>query len=530
LWTGSDDGLIHVSRDGGGHWDNVTPPKSIMPEWIMINEIDASPFDKGTAYVAATMYKSDDFHPYLYKTNDYGKTWTKIVEGLPSNDFTRVIRSDTKRKGLLFAGTEHAVFVSFDDGAHWESLQYKLPTTPISDLLVHDDSLIAATSGRGFWMLDDIEPLRQLTPEVASKPAYLFTPTMTWRTEGGGRRGGGGRGGAATEGQNPPNGVIVDYIVNAKPKTKVSLAFLGADGKVIREFKGEVQAEPVKPRELSGAPAASPASAAPKKEEEPKEAVKSEGGAAEQQPSEQAEAREEEDEFRPGGQNDKLTDVVSGHNRFAWDLRTPDAKKFPGMILWAGGTTGVRVLPGTYTVKLTVGDQSMTAPFEVRQDPRTSASAADLKAQYDFVTSTLAKLSEVNEQIIKIRDVRKQLTDVKKRVGSAKESKPIVDAANDLDKKMTAVEEALYQTKNHSPEDPLNFPIKLNDKLAGVADSAATGSWAPTAQQVAVRDELVPQIDAQLAKLKAIWDTDLPAFNKLAATVPAVNVTEKEKK
>jgi len=338
--------------------------------------------------------------------------------------------------------------------------------------------------------------------------------------EGGGRRGGGGRGPAATEGQNPPNGVIVDYIVNAKPKTKVSLAFLGADGKVIREFKGEVQPEAAKPAQATGvAPVPSPA-----KEEAPKEAVKSEGGRAEAQPSEQAEAREEEDEFRPGGQNDKLTDVVSGHNRFSWDLRMPDAKKFPGMILWAGGTTGMRVLPGTYTAKLTVGEQSMTAPFEVRQDPRTTVSAADLKAQFDFVTSTLAKLSEVNEQIIKIRDVRKQLTDVKKRVGSAKESKPIVDAANDLDKKMTAVEEALYQTKNHSPEDPLNFPIKLNDKLAGVADSAATGAWAPTAQQIAVRDELVPQIDAQLAKLKAIWDTDLPAFNKLAATVPAVNV------
>src|SRR5947209_5682703 len=402
LWAGSDDGLIHVSRDGGGHWDNVTPSKTIMPEWIMINEIDASPFDKGTAYVAATMYKSDDFRPYLYKTNDYGKTWTKIVDGIPNGEFTRVVRSDTKRKGLLFAGTERAVYVSYDDGAHWQSLQYKLPTTPISDLLVHDDSLIAATSGRGFWMLDDIEPLRQLTPEVASKTAYLFTPTMTWRMEGGGGRRG-GRGGASTEGQNPPNGVVVDYIVNAKPKTKVSLAFLGADGKVIREFKGEVQAEASKPRELTGAAPANvapPASAA--KEEAPKEAVKSEGGAAEQQPSEQAEARQEEDEFRPGGQTDKLTDVVSGHNRFAWDLRMPDAKKFPGMILWAGGTTGMRVLPGTYTVKLTAGDQSITAPFEVREDPRTSASAADIKAQFDFVTSTLAKLSEVNEQIVKI--------------------------------------------------------------------------------------------------------------------------------
>jgi photosystem II stability/assembly factor-like uncharacterized protein len=525
LWVGSDDGLVHVSRDGGGHWDNVTPPKSIMPEWIMINEIDASPFDKGTAYVAATMYKWDDFRPYLYKTNDYGKTWTKIVDGIPNDQFTRVIRSDTKRRGLLFAGTERALYTSFDDGAHWQSLQYKLPTVPVTDLLVHDNALIAATQGRGFWMLDDIEPLRQLTPEIAAKTSYLFTPPMTWRTEGGGGRRGGGRG-ASTEGTNPPNGVVVDYIVNAKPGTKVSLAFLGADGKVIREFKGDVQAEAVKPRELSGTPPPPP----PPPPAEKKEAIKSEGAPTEQQPSEQAEAKEEEDEFRPGGQNDKLTDVVSGHNRFAWDLRVADAKKFPGMILWAGGTTGMRVLPGTYTAKLTVGDQSMTAPFEVKEDPRTSISAADLKAQFDFVSSTLAKLSEVNEQIIKIRDVRKQLTDVKKRVGSAKESKPIVDAANDLDKKMTAVEEALYQTKNKSPEDPLNFPIRLNDKLAGVADSASTGSWPPTAQQIAVRDELVPQIDAQLAKLKAIWDADLPAFNKLAAGVPAVNVTESPKK
>jgi hypothetical protein len=520
LWVGSDDGLIHVSRDGGANWSNVTPPKTIMPEWIMINEIDASPLDKGTAYVAATMYKSDDFRPYLYKTSDYGKTWTKIVDGIPNDQFTRVIRADEKRRGLLFAGTERGAFVSFDDGAHWQPIPGKLPITQVSDLLVHNDALIAATHGRGFWMLDDIEPLRQLTADLASKPMHLFTPALTWRTEGGGRRGG-GRGAVATEGTNPPNGVIVDYLVNAKPGTKLSLTFLGSDGKVIREFKGEVQAEQPKPLELkSGAPAPSPAVNAP--EQKQKEAIKSEGGAAEQNPSEQAEAKSEEDEDRPGGQSDKLADVVSGHNRFAWDLRVPDAKKFPGMILWSGGTTGMRVLPGTYIAKLTVGDQSVTAPFEVRQDPRSSASAADLKAQFDFVQTTLAKLSEVNEQISKVRDVRKQLTDVKKRVGSAKESKPVVDAANDLDKKMTAVEEALYQTKNKSSQDPLNYPIRLNDKLAGVADSAALGANAPTAQQIAVRDELVAVINEQLAKLKSIWEADLPAFNKLAGSVPAV--------
>jgi predicted nucleic acid-binding Zn-ribbon protein len=228
-----------------------------------------------------------------------------------------------------------------------------------------------------------------------------------------------------------------------------------------------------------------------------------------------------------------------------WNLRYPDAKKFPGMILWAGGTTGPKVLPGSYQVKLTVGDQSATAPFQVSEDLRTSSSAADLKAQFDFVMSAYKKLSEVNEQISRIREVRKALADVKKRVGSSDASKPvldaakpvadaakpaveaskaIVDAAKALDKKMTAVEEALYQTKNKSSQDPLNFPIRLNDKLAGVADSASSGSYAPTAQQIEVRDELMVQIDAQLATLKAIWDTDLPAFNKLVKEkdVPAV--------
>jgi photosystem II stability/assembly factor-like uncharacterized protein len=513
LWTGSDDGLIHVSRDGGQNWADVTPKD--LPAWIMINEIDASPLDKGTAYVAATMYKSDDFRPYLYKTSDYGKSWTKIVEGIPADQFTRVIRADEKRRGLLFAGTERGAYVSFDGGAHWQSLQLKLPTTPVTDMRVHQDALVVATQGRGFWMLDNIEPLRQLTPEAATKPVHLFAPPMTWRMEGGGRRPGGG-GGARTEGTNPPSGAVFDFLLrDQKPGTKVSLAFLGPDGKVIRELKGEVQAEAPKPTELrAGGPPPPPVAT---------EAIKSEGGAAEQQPSAEAgEERGEEEEA--GGRRrdlDKLPALMNGHNRVSWNLRAPEAKRFPGMILWAGGTLGPRVLPGTYTARLTVGDQTMTAPLEVRQDPRTTASAADLKTQFDFLMSVHDKLSQVNEQIGRIRDVRKALTDAKKRAG---DNKAVADAANDLDKKMTAVEEALYQTKNRSSQDPLNFPIKLNDKLAGVGDSAAAGAFAPTAQQVAVRDQLVVQIDAELVKLKAIWDADLPAFNKLVRdqNVPAV--------
>ena len=382
-------------------------------------------------------------------------------------------------------------------------------------MLVHDDALILATHGRGFWMLDNIEPLRQLTPDAGTKNVVLFTPASAWRMEGG--RGFGGGGGARTEGTNPPNGVIVDFLLkDQKPGTKVSLAFLGPDGKVLRELKGEVQAEAPKPVELKGGTPPPPTTP-------PSEGVKSEGGTAEQQPTaEAASGEEEESGGRRGRDSDKLEGVTNGHNRMSWNLRAPEAKRFPGLVMWAGGTTGPRVVPGTYTVKLTVGDQpAQTATFDVKQDPRTQLSAADLKAQYDFVMSVHDKLSQVNESITKIRDVRRSLTDIKKRAG---DNKAVATAANDLDKKMTAIEEALYQTKNHSPEDPLNFPIKLNDKLAGVGDSAATGSNPPTAQQIAVRDELVAQIDAQLAQLKAIWDTDLPAFNKLVSDqkVPAI--------
>ncbi|HJT18651.1 MAG TPA: glycosyl hydrolase [Thermoanaerobaculia bacterium] len=520
IWVGSDDGLVHVTRDGGQHWENVTPPKTIMPEWIMINEIEASPFDKGTAYVAATMYKWDDFRPYMYKTTDYGKTWTKIVDGIPNNEFTRVIRSDTKKRGLLFAGTERGVYVSFDDGAHWQSMQQKLPIVPIHDMLVHDDALILATHGRGFWMLDDIEPLRQLTPEVATQSVHLFEPAPTWRMEGGGGFGGGG--GARTQGSNPPNGVIVDFLIHdQKPGTKVSLAFLGPDGKVLRELKGEVQAEAAKPVEVKGGvvppPPAPPTTAT----------VKTEGGLAEQEPSAQAEAAQQEEEEtggRRGRDLDRLTGITNGHNRVSWNLRMPEAKRFPGLVMWSGGTQGPRVLPGTYTVRLTVGDQPpQTTTFVLKQDPRTKATPADLKAQFDFVQGVHEKLSEINGQVQKIMDVKKSLADIKKRSADNKE---VVNAANDLDKKITTIEEALYQTNNHSPEDPLNFPIKLNDKLAGVADSAALGANPPTAQQIEVRDELYAQIDPELAKLKTIWDTDLPAFNKLVADqkVPAISV------
>jgi photosystem II stability/assembly factor-like uncharacterized protein len=515
LWAGSDDGLLHVSRDGGQSWSDVTPKD--MPQWIMINSIEPSPYENGGAYVAATMYKWDDFRPYLYRTSDYGKTWTKITDGIPADQFTRVVRADPKRQGLLFAGTERGVWMSPDEGAHWQPIQLKLPIVPITDMLVRDDSLVVATQGRGFWMLDNLGSVRQLTPELASETVHLFVPSQAWRLDVAQTRRA-----PRNQGSNPPDGVVVDYYLSKqKPGTKVSLAFLGPDGKLIREYKGEVEAEGAKPKELKAADVSKLAAAA---QTEPHEAIKSEGGAAEKNPSATPEEEAEKPKADDKKEEDKLTDLVNGHNRFAWNLRYPDAKKFEGMVLWGGGTSGPRVFPGMVQVRLTVGDQQKTVPLEVRQEPRTSASAADLKAQFDFVLGVHDKLSEVNEQITRIREVRKELGDVKKTVGDSKEGKPIITAASDLDKKMTVIEEALYQTKNRSPQDPLNFPVRLNDKLAAVGDSAASGTFAPTAQQIAVRVELGAAIDAQLAKLKAIWDTDVPAFNKLVhdQNVPAV--------
>ncbi len=504
IWTGSDDGLLHLTRDGGKSWTDITPKSA--PQWILWNSIDVSPFDKGTVYVAGTMYKSDDFRPYLFKTTDYGATWTKIVNGIAGDHFTRVVRSDKRRKGLLFAGTERGMYVSFDDGANWQSMQLNLPIVPITDLALRDEDLIAATQGRAFWILDDITPLQQLDANAMKKNALLFAPRTTWRT-----------GGFASErtrnqGTNLQSGVLVNYWINPSVKsgTKVKLAFLNQDGSVIRELEGEVKPPPppVEATEHRDAP--------PPQQPEKKIAVKSEGGEQEKKSTEAEEKEEKDPKAEKEKEKNKLPDSVPGFNRYAWNLRYPEAKKFEGLVLWGGGTDGPRVPPGAYSARLTVGDDApVTVPIQLKQDPRASASQADLDAQFQFLLTANRKLSEIHEQIERIREVRTQLKDLRARIGKDEKGKPIVDTAKELDKKMTAIEEALYQTKNRSSQDPLNFPIRLNDKLASVADSAAAGDFAPTAQQRAVYAELATQIDAELAKLKEVWEKDLPALNAL---------------
>jgi photosystem II stability/assembly factor-like uncharacterized protein len=489
IWSGADDGVVYVTRDGGKNWSNVTPPKEIMPEWIQINSIEASPYDTGTAYVAATMYKHDDYKPYLYKTSDYGKTWKRITNGIPEGAFTRVIREDPNKRGLLYAGTETGMYVSFDEGANWQSMQLNLPVTPITDLAIHkrEKELVAATQGRAFWIFDDLPWLHQAMDAGGFQSinnTHLFKPKEAYRMPG---FGGFQLPATATVGRNPASGVVVYYSLKAKPATDVVIEFLDANGKSVRKFTGRL------PRPATGAASAG----------------------AQSQPA-------LEGEGFGGGTAPVTTDA--GLNRFVWDMRYTEAVRFPGMILWSGETRGPKVAPGIYQVKLTVDGSTMTETFEVKADPRLTTSAADYAKQLELALKIRDKLNDTHNAVIQIRDVKKQVDDLVKRVGG--QSKPIADAGVALNKKLTAVEEALYQTRNQSSQDPLNFPIRLNNKLAALAGVVSDAESAPNEQSFAVYDELVAEINSELQKLSQIMKSDVPAFNQLVKdqNIPAIVV------
>ncbi len=479
IWTGSDDGLVQVTRDAGKNWSNVTPKD--MPEWIQINSIDASAHDAGTAYVAATMYKSDDFHPYLYKTTDYGKTWKKIVNGLPANAFTRVVREDPNHKGLLVAGTEFGLYISFDDGENWKPFQLNLPITPITDVAFHkrEQEMVVATQGRAFYILDDVPLLYQIKDSVQTEDAHLFKPKDTYRFGGGGR-GGGPRSGPPL-GENPPGGAVIYYFLKSRPQGDVTLEFLDPAGKLVKTFSSKVVAPPP--------------------------------GAA---------SEEEENPFR-GGPAPRLA-TQAGLNRFVWNLRYEDATTFPGLIMWAGSVTGPRVSPGTYQVRLTVDGKPQTQSFEVKKDPRLTTTPEEYAKQVSLALQIRDKLSETNQGVIRIRELRKQLEEYTRR-----SDKRVADAAKELTTKLTAVEENLYQTKNRASEDPLNYPIKLNNKLAAVLGVVESSDNQPTAQSNMVYEDLATRANAELKSLNSLLTTDLAAFNKLVrdANIPAVEAPVK---
>src|SRR5205823_196026 len=358
---------------------------------------------------AATRYKLDDFKPYIFKTTDYGKSWRAITGGIPDNHFIRVVREDPTRRGLLYAGGEFGIYVSFDDGANWQSLQRNLPVVPIHDLVVKDNDLVAATHGRAFWILDDLTPLQQLSDSAARATRYVYTPRTAYRMGLGGGFGGGG-GGFPGVGRNPPGGAVVFFYLKDAPDsaTNMSLDFLDSRDSLGRRLT---------PRPRAPSP-------------------------------------------------DSLK-VRAGMNRFVWNLRYADASRFQGMIFWAGGTAGPVAVPGNYKVRLTVGDWSQTRVFEVRGDPRVKTTPAEYQQQFDLLTKIRDRVSAANDAVRRIREVRDQIDGAATRArGLGDAGKRIGQQADSIKGRLGAIEQAIYQVQNRASQDPLNYPIRLNNKIA----------------------------------------------------------------
>jgi DNA-binding FrmR family transcriptional regulator len=471
IWTGSDDGLLHLTRDGGATWTDVTPDG--MPEEIQINSIDAHPFEAGGLYLAATAYKSDDFRPYLFLTTDYGASWRKITGGIADDHFTRVIRSDREKRGLLFAGTESGIYVSFDDGREWKAMQLNLPIVPVTDMAVKEGNLVAATQGRGYWILDDLAFLRQVEDDTFQQPVNLFEPSPTWRLPGKSTDKPGHRG------RNPADGVVLRYwlLQDLPEESSIELEIADAAGNTIKTFSRKPE-------------------------------------------------KEDEDAKPPLGDDDRKLTAKAGLNLFEWNMRYPGVEKFEKLVLWNDSLDGPRAVPGSYRATLTVNGQSQVVDIEIRPDPRIESPVADLQAQFDFTWSINRKLTDTHQAITRIRKTRSQLTAIEERVEGQEQYNELAEASAALKEELKSIEETLYQTKMEARQDPLNFPIRLNDKLAGVMRAASFGDHPPSASTIAVRNELVAAIDEQLAKLESVLDSGLSSFNDLVANyqLPAVAV------
>lgn len=442
IWTGSDDGLVQITRDGGRHWRNITPPD--LPKFSRISLIEASPHRPGGAFVAANRYETDDRRPYIYRTDDYGNTWRKIVAGIAEDDFARAVREDPVRQNLLYLGTEHGIYCSLDGGARWQSLRLNLPDTQVPDLLVHGDDLVIATHGRSFWVLEGIGPLRQLTPAVSTADSHLFRPAAAVR----------------------PLGLAqIDYILR-RPAQKVAVAILDPNGKLIERFEsGSTVAVPV-------------------------------GGGR----------------YTPGAT--RPPERQAGLNRFTWDLRYPVAAAFPRMILRGGTTAGPVAVPGTYQVELTVDGRTERQPLVVAKDSRlTDVTEADLREQFDFCMQVRDATSRTNRMVSRIRAFKAGIQDGVAKAGST--NLRLSSLAQAVETGLSGVEGDLYQVRNRSPRDTLNYPIKLNNQFAVLLADAEMGENRPTDSMYAVYRELTASLDALARRLAAIEKDNLAQLNEL---------------
>ncbi len=491
IWSGSDDGLIYLTRNGGQSWSNVTPKE--VGDFTRISMIEASPHEAGTAYVAANRYQLDDLRPYIYRTQDYGQTWKRIDAGIAGTEFMRVVREDPERKGLLFAGTERGVWVSFNDGAQWQRLQLNLPPVPVHDLRIKDGDLVAGTHGRSFWILDDMTPLRELSADVVAKPVYLFTPRPAYRIDWGPHFPRGNR----PTGANPPSGATIRYWLKDKDQ-KVKLELLDQAGTVVDDFSSEPDSFAMVDslrnvarldslRNLGVIPAS-----------------------VDTNVIRQVNPEDEETPRRPT--RPPRLPANQGLNAFTWDLHYPEAVWFSRMVLWSGVTPGPVVLPGTYQVRLTVGGASETRTFTVIKDPRTAATEAELKEQFDLLLKIRDKVSDANNGVRTIRNVRDQLDARQAKIPSGKGGN-LAKLTGPFLNRIGAIEGELYQVRNRSSQDMLNYPIKLNEQLGVLYFTVASVEAKPTTQSRDVFGILSDSVDGQLKALKQALDGDLPKIN-----------------
>lgn len=474
LWAGTDDGLVHLTTDDGQHWANVSPK---APEWSTVSLIDPSPHDAAVAYVVFDRHKLDDFKPYIFKTNDSGKTWIAITTGIPEGAYVHAVREDPKRRGLLYAGTETGMFVSFDDGAHWQPLQLNLPVSPIHDLVVKDDDLVVATHGRSFWVLDDITPLRQVNAQSAQLDALLYQPQTALRlhypTDVDKRQ---------PVGENPPAGAILNYFLKAAAKDEVTIDILDAQGKLVRHLSS-------KEKKLNDQPP----------------------------------------EWPDQVETPRVIPAAEGMNRFAWDLHYDDPIQTPGAFYYGEGPRGPLALPGDYQVKLTVGGKTQTAPLHLAIDPRIKEAEPLMRKQFELSSKTVDRIGELHQAINEIRNVKAQIQGLHKRFGDDERLKPALAAADDLAKKMSAVEEQLIQVNMKGSEGNLAFPNMLNEAFYSFSRTIEYADYGPTQPQLEVFKMLNDRLDEQLKKWTVIKTEEVPKIAALIKQVelPPISVSEK---
>jgi len=530
IWAGSDDGLVHVTTDAGKNWTDVTPKdlpdpgNGPIPHYSRISLIEPGHFNAGTAYVSVDRHESDDWAPYAFKTTDFGKTWEKVSGDLPPGATVHGLREDPKREGLLFAATETGVYLSFDDGSHWRSLQRNLPMSSMRDLAVTDRDLVVATHGRAFWVLDDISPLRQYQPAQTDADVHLYLPHTAYRFFGRGGFGGGLRGG--TTGQNPPSGAIIYYWLKTalnSPRHEVAgdppATATGEAGQTAPTGTSEANAPTGAKGEAQRTETSSEGPAGrPRGENVTVEILDTAGKVIRTFPPKQPAITEAQSEEGGEGFSRQAPQNPTGNaglNRFVWNLRYEDSTGVPGAILWAGSNTGPVAVPGTYTVRLTVQAKSYTQPLEIKGDPRQNVAQADLQKQLDLLLQIRDQVSKVDEAINKMNSVKKQVDDLDKRMPQDDQGKAVRDASGKLLQKINPIEDTLIQSKAKSGQDVLNYPIRLNNELTALAGTISTTDSAPAEQAYTVFNLLKRRSDEQLARWNDFVSSDLVSFNQL---------------